>query len=247
MEIHSIKTKKILPNDDLFQILDSVENISEKSILTVTSKIVSICENSVVPAEKIEKTELVYKEADYYLPKEFSKYGFVLTIKNNVLIPTAGIDESNAHGNYVLWPKNPWKSANEIRKYLREKFHLKNFGVIITDSKTTPLRWGTTGVAIAYSGFQPLNDYIGKPDIFGKEMRVTKANILDGLAVSAVLVMGEGSEQTPLAMLSDLPMVKFEEHNPTDDEINSLKIELEDDLYGPLLTSVKWIKGKKKQ
>ena len=48
--------------------------------------------------------------------------------------------------------------------------YLKKVGVIITDSKTTPLRWGTSGVAISYSGFSPLKNYIGSPDIFGKEM-----------------------------------------------------------------------------
>lgn len=241
MKAQAYKTDKIKPNDNLFDILDkNLPALKENSILAVTSKIVSICENNVIPVDKVDKTDLIYQEADKYLKKDESKYGFVLTIKNNILIPTAGIDESNGQNNYILWPKDPYKSANEIRKYLKNKFGLKNFGVIITDSKTTPLRWGTTGVAIAYSGLKPLNDYIGKKDIFGKEMRVTKANIMDALAVTAVLVMGEGSEQTPLAIIEETPFVQFCDNNPSKKEIKSLTIDINDDLYGPILTSVDW-------
>src|SRR6266508_2193439 len=69
----------------------------------------------------------------------------------------------------------------------------------ITDSKTAPLRVGVTGVTLAYSGFQALNDYVGTKDLFGRAWRMIKVNVVDALATAAVLVMGEGSEQTPLA------------------------------------------------
>ena len=194
MIINSIKTKKIKPyKEDIFSILDKyLLSMPEKSILAVSSKIVAICEGNVVSKEGIEKDKLAQTEADYYLPRRESKYGYLLTIKNNILLPCAGIDESNGAGYYVLWPKNPQKSANEILDYLKKRFNRQKIGVIITDSKTTPLRWGTTGVAIAYSGFLPLKDYIGKPDIFGHTLMVTKANIMDALAVAAVLVMCAG-------------------------------------------------------
>lgn len=242
MNIRSIKTKKVEVGDNLFTLLDTyLPVVTEKSILAITSKIVSICEGNIIPiTEEIDKKELVYKEADYYLPKEKNKYGIILTIKNNMLAPTAGIDESNSNGFYILWPKDPQKSANVIRNHIKAKFNLNDFGVIITDSKTSPLRWGTTGTCIAYSGIKPLNNYIGKKDIFGKEMKVTKANIVDALAVSSVLVMGEGKEQTPLALISDLPFVSFNKADPTEKEIIDLLISPEDDLYGELLTSVEW-------
>ena len=50
------------------------------------------------------------------------------------------------------------------------RFSLKNVGVIITDSRTTPLRWGVTGFSIAYSGFEPLKNYIGTKDILEKDL-----------------------------------------------------------------------------
>lgn len=144
-----------------------------------------------------------------------------------------------------MWPHDAQKTDNVIRKYLQDKFRLKNIGVIITDSKTTPLRWGVTGTAIAYSGFEPLNDLIGSKDLFGRELKMTKVNILDGLAASAVLVMGEGTEQTPLAVIEETDFVKFVDSDPSEAELNSLKISIEDDIYAPLLTKVDWQKGEK--
>ena len=246
MKITSIKTKKIIPfKQDIFSILNKhLTEMPEQSILAVTSKIVSICENNVIEKGEMKKEEIAEWEADFYLPKRQNKYGFALTIKNGILLPDAGVDESNGAGFYIPWPKDPQKSANEILDYLKKRFKRKKIGVIITDSKTTPLRWGTTGVAIAYSGFSPLNDYIGQPDIFGKELRVTKANIMDALAVSAVLVMGEGKEQTPLALIKEIPFVDFQKNHPSRKELKNLNISLEDDLYSELLKSVKLKKNK---
>ena len=96
---------------------------------------------------------------------------------------------------------------------------------------------------LAHSGFSALNSYIGKPDIFGKPLKMTSASISDALGTAAVLVMGEGAEQTPLAVVEDIPFVKFLQRNPTKKELLKLKMPLEDDLYAPLLNAVKWRKG----
>lgn len=247
MNVKAIKTHKITNKDtDLFAILDKyITELSEGSILAITSKIVSICERRIVPVSNTNKDELIKQEADLYLPKEKSKYDVFLTIKNNLLAVSAGIDESNADGNYVLWPGNPQKTANEVRAYLKKRFKLKKVGVIITDSKTTPLRWGVTGAVIVHSGFAALNDMIGTDDLFGKKLKMTKVGVADGLAAAAVLVMGEGSEQTPIGVISDIPFVEFQDRNPTGDELNELKIDINDDVYSPLLKSVDWRMGNK--
>ncbi len=246
MKISAIKTQKIIPGQvNLFDILDSyLKSFSEQSILAVTSKIVAICEKRVVETEKIDKKKLMEQEAEYFLPPEKNKYNITLTIKNNILIPSAGVDESNGASFFILWPKNPQKTANKIRRYLCERFSIQKAGVIITDSKTSPLRRGVTGVAIAHSGFVGLNNYIGKSDIFGKKMRITRANILDALASSAVLVMGEGKEQTPIAIIKNIPFVEFQSRNPTKKELQDFYLSLKEDLYAGLLKNVKWKKGK---
>lgn len=245
MKITAIKTHKITVHDtDLLQILDRyLPEVSEGSIVAVTSKVVALCEGRVVKTDQTDKESLIKKEAEYYLPRASSKYGVSLTITGGQLIATAGIDESNADGYFVLWPEDAQKSANSIRKYLQEKFQIKQLGVIITDSKTTPLRWGVTGTAIAYSGFQPLHDLIGTPDLFGRELKMTKVNIVDGLAGAAVLVMGEGTEQTPLAIIEEVGFVQFVSENPSQIELKSLRIELEDDIYQPILSTADWQKG----
>ena len=245
MKIKTVKTEKIKPfTKDIFEILDRyLPNLKENSIVAITSKIISICEGSVAKMDEVKKEELIKKEAEYYLPPNKIN-GFTLTLKNNFLIATAGIDESNAAGYYILWPKNPLKSANSIRKYLMKKYSIKKIGVLITDSKTTPLRRGTTGFSIAFSGFIPLKDYIGKPDLFGRLLKVTQANIVDALAATATLVMGEGKEQTPIAIIQEVPFVRFKSTQTTKKELNSLNIPLDEDLYAPILKAVKWRKGK---
>lgn len=248
MKITPIKTDKIIPGRKLFGILDRyVKKLPERSILAVTSKVVSICEGRIVKVGSIDKTKLIEEEADYFLPLKQSKYNVVLTIKRNMLIPSAGVDESNGNGYYILWPRDPQRTANEIRVHLTKKFKRKNIGVIITDSKTSPLRLGTTGTVLAHSGFSALKNYIGQPDIFGKKLKMTKANASEALAVAAVLAMGEGNEQTPLALIEDVPFVRFQSANPSSREAKELSINPDDDLYAPLLRGVSWRRGKKKK
>ena len=107
-----------------------------------------------------------------------------------------------------------------------------------------PLRAGVTGVAIAHSGFRALNDYIGTMDVFGHALRMTQVDVADALAAAAVLVMGEGSEQTPLAILGDLSFVTFQERNPSAEELQQLRMDPNDDLFAPLLQGVTWRQGR---
>jgi putative folate metabolism gamma-glutamate ligase len=244
MRVRSIKTHKIMQDSNLVAILDRyLASFEERSILAITSKIISICQGRTIKVEDADKGALVEQEADHYLPPSVSKYRVHLTIVDNLLIPEAGVDESNAAGHYILWPRHLQQTVNEVRAYLRERFSRQWAGVIVTDSKTSPLRWGVTGVALAHSGFLALNDYIGREDIFGRQLQMTKVNVADALAAAAVLVMGEGSEQTPLAVIDNLPFVTFQERDPTAEELRQRWITLEDDLYAPLLQGVAWRRG----
>lgn len=248
MTISPIKTEPVRVGvSDLFGFLDKNLNFfSDKSVLVITSKIISIIQGRVVKIGERDKLDLIKDESEYYLDPEESKYNFSIAIKNGILIPSAGIDESNADGYYVLWPEDLQKTVNEIREYLVRRFGIKHAGVIVTDSTTRPMRWGTTGVGLAYSGFEAMKDYVGHVDLFGREMEVTKANLLDGLAASAVVAMGEGNESTPLAVISDVSGVKFVDRDPTEEEIKSMNISMKEDLFEKLLTSVEWKKGKSK-
>lgn len=246
MIVRPIKTARVLPGQKtIFEILDeSLPKLTERTVVVVTSKIIALCENRVVPIKSTDKEALVKRESDLYLPPSLSKYSFHFTIANKTLISLAGIDESNGGGNYVLWPSNPQKTANELREYLAGKFGLKELGVIISDSTCLPMRQGTLGIPLGYSGFLALNDYIGQPDLFGRPFKVSRGGVALGLAAAAVLTMGEGTEQTPIAVIKDVPFVKFQGRNPTDKELKSFYLEsVDDDLFAPFLQSVPWQPG----
>ncbi|MBI2593986.1 coenzyme F420-0:L-glutamate ligase [Candidatus Daviesbacteria bacterium] len=248
MIVNAIKTHKITSDDkDILVVLDKyIEKLEENSIVAITSKIVSVCEGSTIKIEDtVDKEKLIRENSQFFLPRSSNKYNINFTITNNILAASAGIDESNGNGYYILWPKNPQDSANKIREFLVNKFKLRSVGVIITDSKTTPLRWGVTGIALAHSGFNAVYDYIGKPDLFGRFFEFEKLNIADSLACSAVMEMGEGNEQTPLATIQDLKNIEFQARNPTGKELESIKISMEDDLYSPILKNIPWQKGDK--
>lgn len=246
MVITPVKTRPVVRGDKIENILDRyISNIEENSIVVVTSKIISTCEGRVVPINSANKDDLVKKEAEFYLPRTESKYDFMITIKNSMIVASAGIDESNGNGCYVLWPRDPQRSANLIREHLSKKFKIKNLGVIITDSKLSPLRWGVTGYTLAHSGFKVLKNYIGKTDIFGRKLKAEKLNVADSLASASIAVMGEGDEQTPISIIEQTPFVEFQQRNPTKKELNALRIDIKDDIYAPILESVNWLKGKK--
>lgn len=254
MRVTAVKTHKITARDqDLLKVIDKylpagkagLLKLEERSVVAITSKIVSICQGRMIKMNGVDKDKLIEQEAQYFLPRSENPYDVALTITGNTLVATAGIDESNGAGYYILWPGNPQKTANTIRAHLRQKFNLNKLGVIITDSRTIPLRFGVTAFALSYSGFAPLKNYVGKPDLFGRKFEFEQMSIIDNLASAAAVVMGEGAEQTPIAVISDLSFVVFQDRNPTEKELDALKISIDEDLYGPFLKSVRWRKGLK--
>lgn len=130
-----------------------------------------------------------------------------------------------------MWPKNPDQTCQKIRKHLMDKHNIKNLGVVATDSHTTPLRWGVTGILIGLSGIEPLKDIRGEPDLFNRKMCVTKIDLIDPLTSMAVLIMGESNECTPIVILRDYQDISFSDSATMKD----FKISPSEDLYQPLL------------
>ncbi|MFH1188941.1 MAG: coenzyme F420-0:L-glutamate ligase [bacterium] len=235
MEIISIKTRIIQPpKDNIFDVIDEYcPTLQEKDILLVTSKVIAIHQGLCIKKDLVEnKDDLIKKEADAFIPRKECPNGYaILTIKNNTLIPSAGIDESNANGYYVLWPKNPEWEAKRICTYLKQKFSLKKLAVIITDSHSTPMRYGVMGISIGFYGLEPLNDYRGKEDIFGNILKISQSNVVDALAAMGVLCMGEGGEQTPIVIIRGQKGIEF----TMQDTYQDLLVPIKEDIYYPLL------------
>lgn len=196
-------------------------------ILAVTSKIVSLAEGRLQNKNEVSKAELIAREAEHSLGE--IGYGSILTIKEGLFIASAGIDESNSEsGDYILYPEKPFESARQLYLKMCEAWNLKELGILFTDSHTTPLRHGVTGLSIAHWGFSGLQNRIGDNDLFGRPMKMTKVNIADGLGAAATLTMGESDESRPLACIWGAAVEFSSETEPSE-----LRVNLEDDLYYP--------------
>lgn len=168
--------------------------------------------------------ELTLRESDYILG---GIPGFLLSIRDGMIAPNAGIDKSNVPPGFViLYPDDAFKTA----EYLRSKFLLEcriRVGIVIADSRLMPTRIGTVGVAIACSGFEPVEDERGKKDLFGNVLRVTFRAVADGLAATGVAIMGEGSESIPAVVVRGFKIT------PTDRSLSKhdMAIDPEQDIY----------------
>ncbi|MER3601354.1 MAG: hypothetical protein C4339_01385 [Nitrososphaerota archaeon] len=145
------------------------------------------------------------KEAEVILREAEEVYGGIrgvlLTAKLGTLAPNAGIDHSNVRrGLVVLQPLRPWEEARKLwdRFFLYRNARL---GIIIADSRLTPLRRGTTGVALASCGVPGVLDERGREDLYGRRLRVTFRALADALASAAEALMGEAGEATPLVLI----------------------------------------------
>lgn len=241
MQLFGIHTRLIEPKDNLVDvILDGLRrqkvSMEDRDVLVIASKVVAVVQGRLVRLSSIEPSERAKKIAEkcnmepsfveVVLREAEKVYGGVsralLTLKNNVLIANAGVDHKNAPRGYVvLWPEKPHESAEKIRNEMLEKTG-KHVGVLIIDSRVTPLRMGTTGVAIGIAGFDPVRDCRADKDLYGNPLLITRQALADDLASAAHLIMGEANELIPAVLVKNVP-VNFSEEIDLDSAIISAK------------------------
>lgn len=227
MKIRAIKTRIFQENENLFDfVIRYIPKVKEGDIVVITSKIVALSEGrtAIVKNEK-EKDALIKKESDLAIK---TKYVW-LTVKDGMVCANAGVDESNADGKIVLLPKDSYKFADKFRKQLMKHYGVKKLGVLLTDSRLMPLRAGVIGVAVGYAGFKGVRDYRSTPDIFGRKLKFTQTDVADSLATAVALVMGEGKECQPIAVINNAPVQFTEKINKKE-----LIIPIAEDLYAPM-------------
>lgn len=199
---------------DLFKSLQGFD-YKDYDIVVLSSKFVSMSEGAVVDLRKIragrkaralaarchmdaKMAELVLKESDYIVK---GVPGFLLAIRDGMIAPNAGIDRSNIpKGQAVLYPRDPFGTAEKLKQKFLKELNIR-VGIVLADSRLMPTRIGTTGVAIACAGFEPVDDLRGRRDLFGNVLKVTFKAVADGLATMGVAVMGESDESTPAAVV----------------------------------------------
>ncbi len=220
MRLIPIKTRTIKADDELVQLVN--KPLKNKDILVIASKVLAYSQGRILNANKNDFDKIVQKEAKKLFPTNYCN----LTFKDGHLIPNAGVDKSNTpKGKIILWPKNPFKEAENLQKELREKYKLSNLGLIISDSTCAPMRVGVHGISIGHFGFEGVEDVRGAKDIFGKSLKVTRRNLADSLADAATILMGESNAKIPFVIIRDAP-VKF-----NNKKIKRSYIRLKSDLY----------------
>ena len=141
----------------------------------------------------------------------------------------AGVDQSNAAeapGELVLLPEDPDGSARRLRAGLGAALGLRP-AVVIADSFGRAWRLGQTDVAIGAAGLVPLDQWIGRPDAFGRDLRVTSIAVADSIAAAADLARAKDS-------LEPAVLVRGLERFVTDDDgpgAAALRRPAEDDLF----------------
>lgn len=213
MKLIPLKSTRVKAGDNLISILkvalnQKKESLKEGDILVIASKVVAYSQGLLRKTETPEKLRLlIHEEADSVLAVgSIGEEGeMVITLKNKVLIPNAGIDSSNTpEGEVVLWPKKPFETSRELLLELKQLLKLNSLGIVISDSHCQPLRMGTSGIAIGWAGFEGVQDERGKKDLFGKKMTYTKIAVADNLASAANLLMGETDASIPFVIVRDL-------------------------------------------
>ena len=107
----------------------------------------------------------------------------------------AGVDQSNASeeaGELVLLPEDPDGSARRLRDGIEAALGVRP-AVVIADSFGRAWRLGQTDVAIGAAGIVPLDQWIGRADGFGRELRVTSIAVADSIAAAADLARAKDS------------------------------------------------------
>jgi coenzyme F420-0:L-glutamate ligase/coenzyme F420-1:gamma-L-glutamate ligase len=133
----------------------------------------------------------------------------VVEAKQGIVCLNAGIDKSNVEGEdtYCLLPKNPSLSARRIANRIRGLTG-KRVRVVVTDTYSRPFRVGQSEFAIGVSGFDAFFDYRGGRDLFGNILKFKRVSIADELASAAELVMGQGAEAIPVAIIKGVNRIR---------------------------------------
>jgi coenzyme F420-0:L-glutamate ligase/coenzyme F420-1:gamma-L-glutamate ligase len=196
--------------------------LADGDVVAMCQKIVSKAENRFVELDTIEPSaravelarscgkdprfvEIVLQQSTQVV--RCAKDVLIVRHRLGFVVANAGVDQSNIESGgsrVLLLPENPDLSAARVRDAIATQLGVR-IGVIITDSFGRAWRLGVCGTCIGCAGLIPLADVRGRPDRFGRPLRVTQIAVADQLAAAAALVMGEADEGRPIVVVSGVP------------------------------------------
>jgi coenzyme F420-0:L-glutamate ligase/coenzyme F420-1:gamma-L-glutamate ligase len=204
-------TGEIAPGDSIGRLIcdacsrQKIE-LRNDDVLVVAQKIVSKAEGRIVVLDDIQPSARAMELAGA-LDKEPALVEVILGESRRVVrsggralivethhgfvCANAGVDQSNVgHRQVTLLPKNPDRSARQIRNAIQQRTG-KDPAVIISDSFGRAWRIGTVDVAIGIAGMKPVKDERGLKDRYGYQLKAAVAAVADEIAAAAELVMGK--------------------------------------------------------
>ncbi len=239
MELEPVQLPLVRSRDDVIKLLLAAlghlhSGLKDEDVVVIASKVLATAEGRVVNLGKVRlkpkarnlakrydmdpaHVQVILDESDKVLG---GIHKTLITIKDNILIANGGVDKSNAPSNHViLWPSDPDRWASKIRSAVGARFNA-DVAVIVADSRVHPMRIGTIGCAIGISGLDPIREYRGVIDLYGKPLLISRLAVADDLASAAHVMMGEAAERIAAVVIRRAPIVRSEEKNSGDMVIN---------------------------
>jgi coenzyme F420-0:L-glutamate ligase/coenzyme F420-1:gamma-L-glutamate ligase len=197
-------------------------------VVAIAHKVVSKAEGALVDLRSVEPTararqlaagakdprivQVVLDQAAELLRAEHGV--LICRTRHGFVCANAGVDASNVGDPHtvVLLPRDPDASARAIRARLRELTGVR-LGVLVTDSFGRPWRHGQCDVAVGCAGLAPLDDWRGRTDGDGRDLRATWLAIADAIAAAAELARAKDSHE-PVVILEGLERFLTDEDGP---------------------------------
>jgi len=216
--------------------------LRDGQIVALAHKVVSKAESAVVALAEVEPSaraleiaaeqakdpravQVVLDQSDEIL--RASGGVLVCRTRHGFVCANAGVDASNAaDGAVVVLPDDPDASARRLRARLRELTGAR-VAVLITDSFGRAWRHGQCDVALGCAGLQPLDDWRGRTDGAGLQLRATWLAVADAIAATADLARAKDSRE-PVVILDGLERFTTAEDGPG---AVALLRALEEDLF----------------
>jgi len=232
---------EVRPGDDLAVLIVNaldeererpVRPLHDGQIVVIAHKVVSKAEGAVVvladvtPGERARELAAEQGKDARAVQVVLDQSAEILRAANGVLISrthhgfvcaNAGVDASNAAREdgierLIVLPRDPDASARALRKRLRELTGAHP-AVLITDSFGRAWRHGQCDVAIGCAGMAPLEDWRGRLDSVGLELRATWIAVADAAASCADLARAKDSRE-PVVLIDGLERFVTAEDGP---------------------------------
>jgi coenzyme F420-0:L-glutamate ligase / coenzyme F420-1:gamma-L-glutamate ligase len=222
---------ELRPGDDLAALLAAAApaDLGAGDVLVVAHKAVSKVEGRIRSLASVQPTEraralarehgkdarlvqAILEESTELIRAE--RGVLICVTRHGLVCANAGVDQSNAspEGSLVLLPEDPDASARRLRSGIELARRVRP-AILISDSFGRTWRLGEVDVAIGAAGLRPLDDWRGRPDAFGRELRVTSIAVADAVAAAADLVRAKDSRQ-PAVLLRGLSRHVIAEDGP---------------------------------